>query len=390
MKTLITALIITVLIFCAHSCSPRGDGSVTTVEVNGSTMFVTSLGDLRSSNVATIPLSSLVESMELVQLEDHDDAFFRSHFTTVTANHIGVRQQDMRPYLLFDRSGRFLGNIGSVGQGPGEYQWLYDDIIDDKNGLIYLTSSFGSNRILVYNTSGALVREITVPIRLTKPKIFLSDNVMSIFHMTIRSEIPLVIQFDINTGQKLSELVAQEHFIVSHFGYEIFNTRNVSGVFDIVLTSVDTLFHYDVNNNRLLPFFTMTSREGIWKNYFQVNRDLVMTRINIFDENAGSFINRGTVATDLRNMTSSYVNVVNDFFGNLPVEASVVTFRNGYFVYNVQPEELMDEIENRLSQSNVSQRDRQQLEQLLSKLEEDTNNVVFIGKLRDGIAGRLF
>ena len=115
-----------------------------------------------------------------------------------------------------------------------------------------------------------------------------------------------------------------------------------------------------------------------------------MTSVNVFDENIRRFTLRGVVATDLRNLTSSYVNIVNDFFGNLPVEASMGTFRNGYFVWNIQPEDLMYQIENHLDRGSVSQNDRQQLENLLSRLEEDTNNVVFIGRLRDGIEGRLW
>ena len=134
----------------------------------------------------------------------------------------------------------------------------------------------------------------------------------------------------------------------------------------------------------------MTGAEGAWRQNFQINRDLIMTRVNVFDDYTRRFVNRGTVATDLRNLTSSYVNVVNDFFGNLPVTPSIAAFRNGYFVHNIQPEDLMYQIENRLAERNISRNDRQQLEELLSKLEEETNNVVFIGRLRDGIEGRLW
>ena len=379
-------VLIAALIFSAYACSPRG-GAVSIVEVNGNKMFVASLRGL-SSNIVTIPLSSLVESMELVQLEDHDDAFFRSHFTTVTANYIGVRQQDLRPYLLFSRRGQFLGNIGSVGQGPGEYQWLYDDIIDDKNKLIYLVSTFGSNRVLVYNTSGAFVREIVTPVRLSKPKIFLSDNILTVLHKSFSEDSPMGFQIDINTNQVVREVSTPAHLVMFGYDSEIFNTRNVPGVFDFFYPNNDTLFHFDARNNRLIPFFTMTSYEHLQNRYLQINNDLILTEVFTFENNR--FALRGTVATDLRNLTSSYVNIVNDFFGNLPVRASVATFRNGYFVYNVQPEDLMDAIENRLAESNVTENDRQQLQQLLSKLEEDTNNVVFIGRLRSGIETRLF
>jgi hypothetical protein len=383
---------------------------VSIVNVNGTEMYVTSLSNL-SSNVVTIPLSSLIESLELVQLEDHADAFFKPWFTTVTEKYIGIRQQGSRPYLLFERSGKFLGNAGSVGQGPGEYSITpYDDVIDDKNGLIYLAPFIGSN-ILVYSASGAFLREIAAPQRLNKSKIFLSDNILTILHMSFGEDSPMgyqianpagtftqsetaelmppnpetVTQLQIS-GQILSGLATPAHFVVQSFDGEIFNTRNVEGVFDFTQTGIDTLFHFDMKNSRILPVFTMvSSTEGVWKNYFQVNKTLIMTGVNEFDPESGHFVNRGIVATDLKNMTSSYVNVVNDFFGNLPVIPSIVTFRNGYFVYNVQPEELMDEIENRLTESSVTENDRQKLRELLSKLKKDANNVMFIGKLKNEI-----
>ena len=388
MKSKTNYLLIALIVFSVYSCSPRGDGSVSIVQVNGNKMFVTSLGDL-SSTIATIPLSSLVERLEVVQLEDHDDAFFIEWFTLVTENYIGVRQRN-RPFLLFERSGRFLGNVGSVGQGPGEYDILYDELIDDQNSLIYLAPFAWSDRILVFDTSGAFVREIVMPMRLNKPKIFVSDNILSVLHMSFSEDSLMTFQMDINTGQLLNEQATPAHFVVQSFDGEIFSTRNVEGVFDFTQTGIDTLFHFDMNNNQIVPVFTMTSAEGIWKQYFQVNRNLIMTGVNTFDSERGYFVRRGTVATDLRNLTSSYVNIVNDFFGNLPVQTSVLTFRNGYFVYNVQPEELMYQIEYRLAERNVSQSDRQRLEELLSKLEEDTNNVVFIGRLRSGIERQLW
>ena len=411
MKSKINILFIALLLFSVYSCSPRGDGSVSIVEVNGNQMFVTSLSSL-SSDVATISLSSLVESLELVQLEDYDDAFFIEWTTTVTENYIGIRQRQNRPFLLFCRSGRFLGNVGSIGQGPGEYSTLYDEFIDDKNGLIYLAPFSHSDRILVFNTSGAFVREIVTPMHLNKPKMFVSDNILSVFHKSFSEGSPMAFQMTIPTGnyamditsgetlelslevprvqagQLLNTIPTPAHFVVQSFDGEIFPSRNVEGVFGFVHTNVDTLFHFDMQNNQIVPVFTMaSSASGIWKNYFQVNSDLIMTGVSVFDDNIRRFVNRGFVATDLRNMTSSYINIVNDFFGNLPVQPS---FRNGYFVWNIQPEDLMYKIENHLDRSDVSQNDRQQLEDLLSRLEEDTNNVVFIGRLRDGIEGRLW
>ena len=117
MKTNVNFVFLVALVIGAYCCSPKGDGSVTLVDVGGSKMAVFNLNELRT-DVATIPLSSLVESCELVQLEFHEDALFNPWFTTVTEKYIGVRPRGANPYVLFDRSGKFLRTIGVIVEPP--------------------------------------------------------------------------------------------------------------------------------------------------------------------------------------------------------------------------------------------------------------------------------
>ena len=373
------------------ACSPKGDGSVSEAVVNGNKMFFFSLNNLKS-DTTTLLLSSILENCSLVQLETKDDAFFRPWFTTVTENFIGVRQQGGNPYKLFDRKGKFLCDVGAVGQGPGEYSGtLYDDLIDEKNGLIYL-SPFVGNRIYVYNTHGQFVKYIDSPQWLVKPKIFLSNNILTIIHMPTKHENPnnpaanaadaIAIQFDVNTGDVLKKLAPPEFTVSQSIEGEIFNTRNISGVFDFLHTSSDTLYHFDLKNNKILPVFSMTfdSSEKPYKQYFQLNKDLIITLV----------FGKGLIATDLKNKTSSWIKVVNDYYGNMSAPTYIVQLRNGYWVHNIQPEQLIGDIEKRLAQRDCSEKDKQTLTKLLTTLEENTNNVVFIGKLKSEINTKLF
>ena len=379
MKSILKFLFLAALVFGAYCCSPKGDGSVSEVMVNGSKMYQFSLNNLKS-DTTTILLSSLVEDCVLIQLEDKDEAFSKPWFTTVTEKYIGVRSQG-DPYKLFNRSGKFLCTVGSVGRGPGEYRAPYDDIIDEKNGLIYM-SLFSGDRILVFNTSGKFVKEIVSPQRLQKPKIFLSEDILTVVHMPFENDKAVAIQFNVNTGEVLKELAPPAHLIVQSFDGEIFNTRNASGIFDFVHTGSDTLYHFDVKNNKILPIFTMSfiSSEKPYKQYFQLNKDIILTNV----------YGKGLVATDLKNKTSSWVKVVNDYYGNIPAPTYVVQLRNGYWVFNREPELLMTEIEKRLSQKSCTESDREILNKTLSTLKEETNNVVFIGKLKSEVKTKLW
>jgi hypothetical protein len=384
MKSKSIFLFLIALVFGAHCCTPKGDGSISEFLLNGNKMYVFSLSNLKSENVITVPLSSLVEDFILVHLETKEEAYFSPHFTTVSEKYIGIRDRRREPYKLFDRSGNFLCNVSSHGRGPGEYFIsLYDDIIDDKNELIYLVSMTG-NKILVYSTSGKFIKDIAVPQNLQYPKMFLADDVLTVVHLPFPNDKIIAFRFDVNTGEVLNELAAPAHLfnVREEFGMaEIFNTRNARGIFDVLYTTSDTLYHFDLKNNRFLPFFVLTHGlpENTWSQYFQMNKELIFT-----------WKNGKLLATDLKNKTSSYINVVNDYFGNIPAPVSVVHCRNGYWVHNVQPEELIENIENRLAESACTENDRQVLNRTLSTLKEGTNNVVFIGKLKSGLTAKLW
>ena len=377
MKTKIFSI---ALVFGVCCCSPKGDGSVSEVIVNGNKMYVSSLNDLKS-DTKTIVLSRIVEDLELVQFETKDEAYFKPWYTTVTDKYIGIRQSNA-PYVLFDRSGKYICNVGSVGRGPGEYIISpYDDIIDDKNELIYL-APFTGDRILVYNTSGKHLKDIVAPQRLQKAKIFLTKNILTVVHTPFNNDRVIAIQFDVDSGEVLKELAPPAQLIVKNFEAEIFNTRNASGIFDFLPTGNDTLYHFDVKNNKILPAYMMTfsSSENPYKQHFQLNKDLIFTHV----------FGKGLVATDLKNKTSSWVKVVNDSYGNMPAPTYVVHLRNGYWVHNIQPEDLMEDIENRLAERSCTENDRQILNKTLSTLKEGTNNVVFIGKLKSEVKTKLW
>jgi len=406
-------LIITVLL-CVYSCNRAksdGDGSVS---VNNG-VFTVSLNKIKS-DVKIIPLSSLVESLELVQLECHEDAFFRSfEMTTVYERYIGVRPTLHDNFKLFDRSGNFLTTVGRRGPGPGEYtNSIGYAIIDEKNELIYL--AVHPNKILVYNTSGQFVKEFFTPQMMFSPRMFLSDDILTVAHIPTvflvgRQNHPemnnsgsIMFQFDVNTGELLKELATPaEHFVLRGSGFGggvVHSNQNIPGLFDFMprlftQEQYDTLYHIDLKNNKFLPIFTLdynftTPQDK--PSFIQLNKNLIMTqtvKIHGTPTPHGTFsVERCLIATDLTTKTSSRVKIINDFFGGLdalPDNFLPNHFRRGYYVRSIQPEDLMEDIKDRLADRNISENDRQILNRTLSTLREGTNNVVFIGKLKNEI-----
>jgi hypothetical protein len=320
----------------------------------------------------TVPLSSLLESYTLLRFEDIDEALFKPWFTTVTDKYIGVRQEGNGALKLFDRSGKFLSNIGSVGQGPGEYAIsLYDEIIDDKNNLVYIAPMV-CEKILVYSTDGKFLKNIELPLTMHKPKLHLSDNGnLTVIHMAFTGEKAIAVQLDAN-GKTVKELAPPAHLLSGDYNGEIFNTRNTSA-FEFMHTGSDTLYHYNINANKIQPVFTVkvNSPDKLFKQYMELQNRYIT---NVFG--------KGLVSTDKQTNNSAYIKIVNDYCGNMEMPAYIVNFRNGWYVYNLEPAQLIEQIEKRLQESSCTEADKQQLESLLSTLDENTNNLLFLGKLK--------
>ena len=88
---------------------------------------------------------------------------------------------------------------------------------------------------------------------------------------------------------------------------------------------------------------------------------------------------KGTIVVDNKNNNSHYVKLVNDYFGGLPAP---MNFTNGWFFAMYEPAVLMENIEKRMAASDCTDKDKELLKGLLESLDENDNNVMFIGKLK--------
>jgi len=106
-----------------------------------------------------VPLSQFATELEYIPLETNENCLLSvGERLIVTSTHIFV--WDGRVCCAFGRDGRFLNNIGSVGQGPGEYSRLIDFSMDEKNQSLYLQTL---RSLLEYSWDGVFRRSIPLP-----------------------------------------------------------------------------------------------------------------------------------------------------------------------------------------------------------------------------------
>ena len=338
-------------------------------------------GDL-SKEEKDLPLSTFVEDVQVVHFENVDDAFFKAWNIAITDHYIGVRQSGA-PFKLFDRSGKYLCDVGAVGNGPGEYAIsIYDEIIDEKGGRIFLMPFAGSS-ILVYDLNGKYVKDIPLPVKnkAIKPKMNLNaDGTLSVVHMPFSTDDPIAFCID-TAGNLLKEIPTPEHMIVNSAEGEIFSNRNTQGEFEFFHTSNDTIFLYDATANRLVPNFTITFPDPDNKpiHIYRSTPQGIFANCYFWDEEKQRPGEGNTYFIDRKTGKSTLFHVVNDFYGNL---SAGTNFNQGYWYLNMQPENLKELIEEHLASGNCPEAARQKLKDLAATLHENDNNVLMFGKLK--------
>lgn len=386
MKTTHLLLSSALLLGCLSACNTTSqkpqemktnDGSVTTVETAGNKLTVCDLSLVEDT--IDVPLSEFVEDCRIVRFETSEEAYFKAWFINATDRYIGVRQQDGGVFKLYDRNGKFLHNVGSIGSGPGEYDTtLYDECMDETRGHIFFTPFVGK-KIMMYGLDGQWIKDIPLPMRINKAKIWVNeDGTLSVVHMPFEEGEPLAFRVD-TEGNILDRIPATAATKAMNFDGEVFSYRNCND-FDFFHTGIDTLFTYDAASNKLLPRFTMTFPNRDAKPihlYYRLPHHFMITYWGNKGEGGGDIL------VDTQKNASSYFRLVNDFYGNLPIPFPGHSFYRGYFIQSLEPEQLAERIEKHLASGKCSGEDKKKLKELAATLKENDNNLLFIGKVKE-------
>lgn len=104
------------------------------------------------------PVSDIIESYELIQLEETEGAYF-SNARRIIFNDgkIIILTSDKR-ILTFSESGKFIGSIDKQGRGPDEYQVLSDICLDEENGRVIASCHM---KVVIFSPEGEILNQLT-------------------------------------------------------------------------------------------------------------------------------------------------------------------------------------------------------------------------------------
>ncbi|MDR1339069.1 MAG: 6-bladed beta-propeller [Prevotellaceae bacterium] len=104
-----------------------------------------------------ISMEKLFDKIEIIPLETTDQSLIRSisQYNYWDGKHYIL---DASQYILFifDDDGHYIDRIARVGQGPGEYKYIYDFVLNPDNGQIEMLSPF--KYIYCYDFSGNFIK----------------------------------------------------------------------------------------------------------------------------------------------------------------------------------------------------------------------------------------
>ena len=345
------------------------------------------------ADTVRIPLSFFTEEMELVKLDNRDEALVGQTGVTVSDNYILVYGSRQNPFKLFDRKGKFLTNIGAIGQGPGEYQMVYDAKLDEANNRIYILS-WNASQLLVYDLQGNVLDPIPLCLRCPKAKfnVDLSGGKVSVVLLPFKG-YPAVAWTQDLEGKRIDFIEPGHLEAPQDFSNEVTAGFNIPGVFDVNIlcimpTRVDSLYRYASDKNRLIPTFTLNfaNTDKIpWHGYGEYPHHFVGN----FSEppvevSPGSWTNGQTFhyIVDKETGKGSFFTLYNDYFGNLEIDYPSYAFSNGYYIRNIEPGNLMTDIENALKNQDITAEMRKKLTDLQASIDENDNNYVMIAQLK--------
>lgn len=345
------------------------------------------------ADTVRIPLSFFTEEMELVKLDNRDEALVGQTGVTVSDNYILVYGSRQNPFKLFDRKGKFLTNIGAIGQGPGEYQMVYDAKLDEANNRIYILP-WNASQLLVYDLQGNVLDPIPLCLRCPKAKfnVDLSGGKVSVVLLPFKG-YPAVAWTQDLEGKRIDFIEPGHLEAPQDFSNEVTAGFNIPGVFDVNIlcimpTRVDSLYRYASDKNRLIPAFTLNfaNTDKIpWHGYGEYPHHFVGN----FSEppvevSPGSWTNGQTFhyIVDKETGKGSFFTLYNDYFGNLEIGYPSSAFFNGYYTRNIEPGNLMTDIENALKNQDITAEMRKKLTDLQASIDENDNNYVMIAQLK--------
>ena len=366
------------------------------VDVGGHELTVCDLGLMKDT--ISLPLSYWVEDIQVVKLDGRDEALVGLGPVCVSDNYILIGRVNNVPCKLFRKDGSFVGKVGNIGQGPGEYTMIYDMQIDEKAGHVYLLP-WNAKSIFVYNLQGEYLKDIPLNKKYEKLivpkgkfKVDAEKNRVAVVLLPF-DYLPVVAWVQDMEGNFIHEVTGKHLKLKPDFSNEVLSCKTAGDALDVHVFAFwelkpDTLYHLNMGDGKLKPQFTMNfgQREISMHDYFELPQHFVGTLVKPKKVSDNTYETKDEChwMVDKQSKRGTFFRIVNDCLDGEPIKYMPWACKEGYYTMNVEPSVLADRIEKGMkNRTEMTEEERKVMESLLEQIDENDNNYVFIGKLRE-------
>ena len=360
-----------------------------------------------------IKLSDLMESVEIIQLDSSTDEAYTGIFKLgISDNYLVTSTPQNIPVKLFSRKdGRFIRNIGTKGQGPGEYRTIWNIMIDEKQERIHLGEPF-QDKILTYDMNGIYHAEETInlPQGIIRNKYVMylekENNKAIVFNTpyTLYERGNIRVEGEKNTcwiqdlkGNIIDSISVTNSLSLPPGSSDIWasHVKEESSIYSFALRPVmyvrpDTLYHYNSSTNQLYPVYTPNTETAL--NIFTTSVESPLhyyTMQGFYEKGRGinpEFLQEWKIIqVNKKSAKGRYIRLFNDLLGDIEI-VSYDFFQNikddyAYIIYD--PLDLKEQMEEALeTNTEMSEEVRKRVVSMKNTLTEDSNDALVICKFK--------
>lgn len=273
---------------------------------------------------------------------------------------------------------------------------MNNEQIDEKNGRIYLLP-WSAKNLLVYDLTGKYLESIPLGTIAAKGKFFVNQKESVIGVAQLATSEQEAIAYPMKTSGERIGSIKPRHLAVSGqgiFNNEVISDKNTDANDVSFLTmprKPDTLYHYDIKNNALVPRLTTDCPEQVEMNSYTELPNHYMATVAVNEQVTETTTNakeRRYYVVDKETMKGSFFNLKNDFLGGMDIDRPyfgrpIFSFRNGYYLENMDPSNLQEAIAKHLSSNqDMTAEMRDKLTKLSGSISENDNNYILYAKLK--------
>ena len=236
--------------------------------------------DVDSAKEQPLLLSEIAEKVEVIELEMTDNSLLKgsNSIERVICTEEYIIVFEFETIMLFDKTGKFIRQIGSKGQGPGEFLRITSATADLDNKLIYVSAS---DKIICYDFTGRLIKEVSIGKDWVLRHInYMNNNLLYLSRAQEKVNEESIFQtklFTIDNNLLVSDSIEirkeidylyQRITIDNSMGGDYICCDGVNtflyNSYPISETLLDTL--YQLKDNRITPFLKLKFNDADYKN----------------------------------------------------------------------------------------------------------------------------